>query len=853
LHLYELIEDAWAGGLREWLRDAAREVLSGRECWMVLGSRGQARWLRKRALQEGLSLFGVQFMEPLELRRKLGAALKIEARPVGREILQMLLEIETPDCSQPGLLLQALDEVFSTGLPVKECLPQIPGALIEKLKASRSWTPALDAELFSQARELPLQVALVGVGAEFSSAWTLLQALQKCAEEIVVFLPQPRDQAGIEFGWGERWANMLGVEHEVCESIGEESKGAALIESMEGFGEVPREAAQLLVGADWEGKIELVRDAVLAWLAESGPDQTMAVVAARRSPSTVQLARSLQAAGITFLDEIGTQPELPLLTAIQQQVVRYFRRGCDVEELCLLGALLEQRDDGGWREYSELAMRKWSERAFEKVQSRNARLLAKAAPDHAVARLVEELGHWEPKVTWVEARANWQRAINVLKTGSQPLEPLWLRMAGLEVKGRFAADIFLRALESLLAGGKSHRFATNRYARVALTTFRSAAEQPWDKVIFLDSQEGAWPLLPEENPFFNDAARQRWNERRGETQPQLLTSMDRVALEQSRIASIISHARQGVIFAACAVLADGTEAHPNEWMMRLLTLHGEPLKEWRRAVCRVKSEAQPGDSFEALKEIHEDRRDPARAFDEYFFDLGKAEESIPWAVTSLDTARKQPATFAVRHVLGLEPSAVFQRSEPQVIGQMVHRWLGRALGGSGWHRVEDHGEPLRQLENVVRESAANTAEWFRAAGLEVPLWWRSLLQKAQWLARRCLERVALDASPWLAAEQALVQTVETSEGPLSLKGRCDLVFSDQEEIAGAHWHIFDFKTGRTPQPTLAQLLKGDGLQFAAYRLMARDAGAAQAAVGLIRQDAIYEELFASTEETALRD
>lgn len=855
LHLYEFIEDAWEGGLRDWLRDAAGQVMQGRQRWMVVGSRGQARWLRKRALQEGLSLLGVQFMEPLELRQKLGAALKLEARPVGREILQMLLEIETPDCSQPGLLLQALDEVFSAGLPVRECLPQVSGELVEMLKTSRAWTPALDHELAATAAKLPLDVTLVGVGAEFSSAWNLLQALRKCAGRFAMFLPQPRDLAGIEFAWGERWAEVLGVEHEVCESTGMESRGAALMESMEGFGDVPDEGVYLLVGADWPGQIELVRDAVLSWLAESEPQQTMAVIAARRSPSTVQLARELQAAGVTFLDEIGTQPELPLLTAIQQQVVRYFRRGCDVEELCLLGALLERREDdpSRWQEYSEPALRRWSERAFEKVQSRNARLLAKAAPDHAVAQLVEALGSWEPKVTWSEARKNWQRAIEVLETGSQPLEPLWLRMAGLEVKGRFAADIFLRALESLLAGGKSYRFANHRYARVVLTTFRSAAEQAWDRVLFLDSQEGTWPLPPQENPFFNDAVRQRWNERLAENHPPLLTSLDRTALEQARIASLISHARQGVIFAACAVLTDGTEAHPNEWMMRVLALRGEPLKEWRRAVFRVQSMAGSGAGFESLKEVYAGRRDPSRPFDEYSFHLGQPEEPVAWAVTGLDTARGLPATFAVQTVLGLEPPALFQRSEPQVIGQMVHRWLGRALGGGDWHPTDDREGALCRLELVVRESAAKTAEWFRAEGLEVPLWWRSLLQKAHWLARRCLERVEPDALPWLAAEQAMVQAVETPAGPLLLKGRFDLVLSDQEEVAGAHWHIFDFKTGRTAPPTLARGLKGDGLQFVAYRLMARDAGAASAAVGMIRQDAIFEELFAGEEEAALRE
>ncbi|MGC3989287.1 MAG: PD-(D/E)XK nuclease family protein [Chthoniobacteraceae bacterium] len=555
---------------------------------------------------------------------------------------------------------------------------------------------------------------------------------------------------------------------------------------------------------------------------------------------------------MTFLDEIGAQPELPLLTAIQQQVVRYFRRGCDVEELCGLGALLEQREEPRWHEYSEAAVRQWSERAFEKVQSRNARLLARAVPQNPVAQLVGKLGAWEAKVTWAEARDNWQRAIEALETGSQPLEPLWLRMEGLEVKGRFAADLFLRALESLLAGGKSLRTANHRYARVVLTTFRSAAEQSWDRVLLLDSQEGGWPSVPEENPFFNDAARQRWNERLPVGRPPLLTSLNRAALEQSKIANLIAQARGGLTFSACAVLPDGTEAHPNEWLMRLLALRGQPLQEWRRAICRVSQREETDARFAALAEIHRGRRDAETAFDEYSFHLGKSEEVEPWPVTGLDTARVLPATFAVHYGLGLESPAVFQRSEPQVIGQLAHRWLGYALGGGGWQRAEMGAEPAGRLDQAVRETAAITAEWFRGEGLEVPLWWRSLLQKAQWLARRCLGRVELGDAGWLVAEHSLTQPITTPAGLLRLKGRLDLVLSDREETVGAHWHIFDFKTGRTAPPTLAKVERGDGLQFAAYRLMAREAGAVRAAVGMIRQDAIFAELFAGEDDEALR-
>lgn len=854
LQLFRFIEDAWQDGLREWLDASAAHVLNGQNCWVVIGSRGQARWLKRRALQEGLSLFGVQFMEPLELRRKLCAALGIEARPVGREILQMLLEIAVPDCSQPGALLQALDEAQAGGLPVAECLRQIPAKLLSKLKASHSWTPALDEELEARAKPQPLQIAFVGVGAEFSPSWMLFHAAMKCAESVRCLLPQPRDVASCEFAWIEQWERALSVSHTVCGAGKFESRGDDLVEQMEGVGTFSEEPlpAQLLIGSDWYAQMEMTRDAVLAWLAESKPQQTLAIVAARRCPSALRLAQMLGDAGVAFLDEIGALPELPLTTAIQRQTVRYFRRGHDVDDLCALADLL-RRHAKKWSGISERDVRDWCAKAFEKVQSRNARMLAKAMPQDDAARLVEALGTWDAEVMWNAARGNWQRIIEVLETGSQPLEPLWQRMAALEVSGSFSSDHFLKAIESLLGTCKSQRVGDERYARVVLTTFTGAANQPWDRVLLLDAQEGKWPLLPDENPFLGDAARKRWNGRELTNRPPLLTSMDRFALEQSRLLNVISHARDGIMLSATATAADGSETHPNECVMRLLALRGDPLKEWRAAVFAANRTREKIAPFAALAEIHRKRRDPHLPFDEHLFHLGPlAAEVPPWPAARLDQARVTPATFAMQQVLGIESQGGFRRSEALAIGQLAHRWLGRALQAeTGWIRFPERPEVDRRLQQQVNESVTKIAGWFRAENLELPLWWRSLFQKAQWLARRCLERVQDDGA-WLSTEHALEQTVATAAGPLHLKGRFDLVLSDRDNLVAAALRIFDFKTGKTPEPRLAKAEQGNGLQFVAYRLMARDAGANDVEVGMIRQDAIFDALFAENSEDDLR-
>jgi len=103
-----------------------------------------------------------------------------------------------------------------------------------------------------------------------------------------------------------------------------------------------------------------------------------------------------------------------------------------------------------------------------------------------------------------------------------------------------------------------------------------------------------------------------------------------------------------------------------------------------------------------------------------------------------------------------------------------------------------------------------------------------------------------------AVEQKLAVKIQTPGGPLVIKGRIDILISDRPELAGAHVRVFDFKTGRRAAPTLASLARGQGAQFAAYYLMVRDAGAAEAVIGIIKPEEPARDVFATADETELR-
>ena len=236
--------------------------------------------------------------------------------------------------------------------------------------------------------------------------------------------------------------------------------------------------------------------------------------------------------------------------------------------------------------------------------------------------------------------------------------------------------------------------------------------------------------------------------------------------------------------------------------------------------------------------------------------LAALTEPEAWSATDLDQAITCPATFALRVLFGAESTVAntFSRAEGAAVGNRAHRWLGRILG------LRDHlsppDPPTGDVAKLARELAAarhELEEWYGAEDLPVPIWWETCLRKTAWATRRCLGEVR----GWLeghccSMEHTLAVTVHTPGGPVMLKGRIDIFLSDRPGIEDARVRIFDFKTGRSAAPTLTSLSRGYGAQFAAYYLMVRDAGAADAIIGIIKPQERARDVFSNADDEPLR-
>jgi hypothetical protein len=244
-------------------------------------------------------------------------------------------------------------------------------------------------------------------------------------------------------------------------------------------------------------------------------------------------------------------------------------------------------------------------------------------------------------------------------------------------------------------------------------------------------------------------------------------------------------------------------------------------------------------------------------FDRYQFNYHESKlEPGPWSATKLDEVATTPATFALRELFGAESTVTWEpaRAEAQAVGNRAHGWLARILALSGrLSAASPAAEDERKLAREMGAARRELEEWFGAEGLTMPMWWQTCLRKTEWATRRCLREVrgAIEGG-YCAMEQNLTVEVQTPRGRLPLKGRIDIMICDQPEMRGASVRMFDFKTGRSDAPSLSTLEKGNGAQFAAYYLMARDAGAADVVIGIIKPEARAGIVFGPEHEEQLR-
>ncbi len=726
-----------------------------------------------------------------------------------------------------------------------------------------------DRRLRERLPTLPVRLCCVGWDA---SHWPDIGLLHVAAEKVAAFemyVPAPRLPAdGLQRAWIEALEQRFELERVTCPESGFASANEPLVARLENSqlsarGEVVPPI--LLVGREWTDQVSLVAAQVREWLLEN-PVEPIGIVAPDDSPSAIAVTEALLNAGVS-VEHPARNLEPPGSAHIIAQAARYHLGGRDLLDLLELARLLWIHDPQTWKHLEPEAVRDALDQAFRAAQSRNARILARALPKRKdalwspIGALVEGLGRWDEILPLPALEDQWHMLLSALHLPAETLDAEWAEMNALFQQERIPARAIM---ECLAAPHRDTAPTPETGAPVVITTFANASQQSWHRLIFLDSNEHGWPPPIPENPFLPDATRLRLNANRKDSAP-LLTTRDRRTLEQARFLDLVEHCRHPVAFAGVLIHDAGTgeEAQPNEWVLRAMLESGADAwtpEFWSARAQTVQTEPQPAldpDERALLARIQANRRNGLMPFDRYQFNFHETKLTPgAWSATDLDKAIVCPATFALKTLFDAESTAGWSpsRSEGTVVGTHAHRWLGRALGLG-----DELAPPLPATDaeaRLFRELAAarlELEEWFGAEGMPVPLWWETCLRKTAWAARRCIREVR----QWVdgrhcAVEQKLAVKIQTPGGPLVIKGRIDILISDRPAIREANVRLFDFKTGRSKAPTLATLAQGNGGQFAAYYLMARDAGAASAVIGIIKPEEQARTVFGAEDEEALR-
>lgn len=900
---YRVIEDALEEGLSQWLQSAAQKSFQGNSIWCVVPSYHMAGWLRQRMLQNGKSLFGIDFLDMAELRSRLASRLNLERRGLGRESLELLLRIEAMKRNSHGArsvaidpsdCLRALDDLGRAGWTGSETpLGEIPSPArqwVSVLEKSDAWTPALDRELLAKAhrrsREETNSLSLCFVGWDASALrdWRLVRAAISCANDLEFYVPSPRIlEEDPDQDWLELLEKWMRVEAEVAADADFASANQTLSDRLfrQGDGSAGASLSELqlptfLVGQSWRHQLALIQRQVCQWLKENQENPKslvdshrlrIGVVVPMRGATSLELVQTLSQAGLPIHDDVGEIRELSAELSFQAALVEYYLNDCGLSgALQVLEVMRELSPESP--EIRELSVhpvvaRNLFNEVFPQVQSRNLpmlRDLVRPAPQvfhrpewqklHAFAQLLEE---WPSELTWEQAKDRWTSLLSSFGMKSEKLEPLWSLMDEVLEGGELSSWAFFKYLQGILTSTRAERSVgcIQPFAPVVITTVSGALHQTWDHLIFCDCNEGVWPVPVEENPFLNDRLREELNDKAPEQQQEvhlLLTSVDQRLLDTRHFLDLIESCRGEIALTAQSIdPADpGRELYPNEWMVQCLLLEesGQELRHrWETLVkagggecsmiagatsCYELTEANRNH----LKEVRDRRVDETKPFDEYLFnfetlDGGSAEEehrkARGFSATELDRMVNVPASFALEYLFGWKSRNryEFERKEALPLGSLVHDALGSVIT-----QAIESGDGLKwsgaaaSLEQFFERRHREMGAAYSERNQPLPLWWKTLLERAEWSCRQCLRQMeALPPYPYVEIERKDEEVISTKSGPLTLKGRFDLTLRDQEEWENASVTLVDFKTGSRTVPTSAEMAKGEGLQFVAYLMM----------------------------------
>ena len=879
LHLARHADTAWTEVIRPWLERGRGRL---QRALVVVPTRGQAQALKQRCLEESIALLGVEFLTPNLARKKwLTLGLSAEtpeagllARPaLGGEFLRLGLRtlvarrrsapgsagIWRSLASDPDGALDAFGDLLRAGCsPAQFARPELREvfseleAWVEKRGFALAERQALAATQTPGTGSIPGRILVAGLGAESWKDFWNVAALLHHGDEICVVLAEPEfsGRGAADEKWVEAWEGLLGVNPMPLDAP--EPIGCGAVADLWTGGAGSAERAEVIVGRTRADEMMLVADRIAALLGAGA--RNIAVVFPRVDAAHERLAALLAERGVTFADMLESPGAPPIDVQFQRGLLAFHARGGRLEEMLALWPLLRAL---GMVTEPPGAARKLAERLYDDFLTHAlaafpARLAADSGPVAREFKRVAEilLPAWPAELTLADAVVHFERMCAECHVA---LPPGWDAMPAFAIAAREPLPLaaVVELLQALLPEGAPDPAARGRgkFAPVTLTTLRRAAGVAWSHAILVESNAGVWPRRAEPGVWLTDESRVALAGRGG-VAAGLLTAAEQSSLERDLCARLARDTRAGIIFSAA--LFDEADPElllaPNVWLERVLVRSGGWVDEHglekgfalraRRTAGKSASETTGAGDVTAWTAVWRSRRDPAAAFDEFFFS-GPAAQVRPATLSArrIERGLVDPVELWFEDVLNVRRVEwrPLLRHRQRALGQLAHRVLAAALrgesaGGIFVRRPEAAVARARLLEELagLRGGWPGDRYWDSFAA--------ELGERAGALLGRFYE---LKGGPYLALEAVLPlgATIPVGAERLGLRGRMDAVLLDRPEWGGAQVDVIDFKTGADKPLTAERLAKGHSLQLGLYLAAVESLGAAGGRVWMLKSDA----------------
>ena len=840
LHIGTSFEAAWDNVLLPWFETAAPCAFEARATVAVITPfRNYAYLLRSRLLARGISLLGVKFFSPAQLRELLlrGSGLNLPLREHLRLLFAIAAEkltgtigggqsedlVAKSAARDPDHFLRIFDELGAAGWSLSEIgepvLSQI-AASFEVLCRECDFTFVHEADRLAvaNAEKLPPRFSSLLV-AGFDGAhwplWPLLHAAVRSSERATIVLNDPSDEArDVDETWVGTWEEAFGA----AEPVGEANADLTLPASSSAATKRPE--TFFLVGRDLTEQARAIVALTAKFLCD-GDCERIGVLFPQKGALPRLVARFLNSAQIPHNDGVAhSSPSI-----FDHDAWRAWLELQENPRLKFLIRFLRAVDRKIFGEISIFEIEDKLRRVYADVLINNVDILREACAcsddKAAIACVLTKVQFLPPIATLCEfldqtkkifAEFGWKQHWSEVERLSRD----W----GQHVTQHFSKANYLRWIREILSAPSLSRdeFGAHPYSRVHLLPYSEAESQTWSHVIFAGLNEEAWPSLDEEivddreidefnqrNKILNRRAVRRgrhgegqWSIGEGKTF--LLGSSERRQIRRRRFRNLVESATAGIGVTANLYSESSPNriANPTEFFSRLYfdargrgvsqqTIQAleEQAREWLANWSPV--DAQKIDSINVGRTRYAyDLRRQSHAFGEYEFALrAPPNKRVDLRVTDWEAAVKSPAIIWMKIFLGVEPDDENGDAWATATGQWVHRWLAesvRATRGDAFVELCDVDEIRAQVIERAYRFRDQVGNLCSACAQPLPDWWTSGWNNALYVADCLAAKLSGLVNDWshMAPEFPLDSPTIIPIGAnqqLRIRGQIDLILA----------------------------------------------------------------------------